>query len=217
MLEARRALVIVAHPDDETLWAGGLIVTHTQWRWTIVSLCRRNDPDRAPKFFKVLDRLGAAGVMGALDDGPDQRPLAATTVEAAVRALLPAPGWDVVVTHSPFGEYTRHRRHEEVSRAVTTLWERGELVTRDLRLFAYEDGERRYLPRAIDRAHRRDALDSATFETKRQLIEDVYGFSPGSWEAQVTPKTEAFWCFEDVVAYHDWKRTEEQRLRGGHP
>ena len=40
------AVVIVAHPDDETLWAGGTILMHPETHWTILTLCRTSDPDR---------------------------------------------------------------------------------------------------------------------------------------------------------------------------
>ena len=53
----RSAAVIVAHPDDETLWGGGVILSRPAWWWTIVTLCRGSDPDRAPKFARVLERL----------------------------------------------------------------------------------------------------------------------------------------------------------------
>src|ERR1039458_2480503 len=56
-----RAAVVVAHPDDETLWCGGYILNHPEFHWRIVTLCRASDPDRAPKFRRVLQRLGAEG------------------------------------------------------------------------------------------------------------------------------------------------------------
>ena len=31
-------VVIVAHPDDETLWAGGTLLMHPDCRWTVVTL-----------------------------------------------------------------------------------------------------------------------------------------------------------------------------------
>jgi len=49
-----RAAVVVAHPDDETLWCGGYILTHPEFLWRIVTLCRAVDPDRAPKFRRVV-------------------------------------------------------------------------------------------------------------------------------------------------------------------
>ena len=46
-----QAAVIVAHPDDEMLWCGGYILTHPEFHWRIITLCRASDPDRAPKSF----------------------------------------------------------------------------------------------------------------------------------------------------------------------
>ena len=54
-----RAAVVVAHPDDETLWCGGYMLSHPELHWRIVTLCRASDPDRAPKFSRVLERFGA--------------------------------------------------------------------------------------------------------------------------------------------------------------
>jgi hypothetical protein len=82
-----RAAVVVAHPDDETLWCGGYILTHPEFLWRIVTLCRAMDADRAPKFRQVLQRFGAEGEMADLDDGPDQAPL------PSGRLRRPSPGY----------------------------------------------------------------------------------------------------------------------------
>jgi LmbE family N-acetylglucosaminyl deacetylase len=210
----RTAAVIVAHPDDETLWAGGAILQRRQWSWTIVSLCRQSDPDRAPKFFSALERLGAGGVMADLDDGPDQRPLDIGEVETVVLSLLPKDQYDVVVTHSPFGEYTRHRRHEEIGRAVTRLWTARRLTAGELWLFAYEDGDKRYLPRPIGSAHAKMRLPESVWLEKAGIIKEIYGFAPDSWEATTTPRVEAFWRFDDAAAFAEW--LEGERAKRGH-
>jgi LmbE family N-acetylglucosaminyl deacetylase len=134
-----RAAVIVAHPDDETLWCGGYILSHPEFNWRIVTLCRAGDADRAPKFRQVLDCLGAEGEMADLDDGPGQDPLPSGQVEETTARLLPGNSYDLVLTHGPNGEYTQHRRHAECCRAVVELWRSGGIDTKRLWMFAYED------------------------------------------------------------------------------
>jgi len=191
----RRVAVVVAHPDDEVLWCGGLLLAHPEWSTFVAVLCRGSDADRAPRLTRVLDRLGARGAIGDLDDGPGQRPIATGTVAAAILALLPAHDFDLILTHSPRGEYTRHRRHEEVARAVWSLWTQGILSTRALWLFAYEDGGQTYLPRAEGDADLRLVLPDPVWAEKRSLITDVYNYGANTWEARTTPHEEAFHRF----------------------
>jgi LmbE family N-acetylglucosaminyl deacetylase len=194
--------VVVAHPDDETLWAGGLLLSHPEWSPFIVTLCRGKDPDRAPRFLKALERLGAEGTMGDLDDGPGQLPLPAMEAQDAILALLPEREYDLLLTHAPDGEYTSHRRHEEVSRAVALLWRAGTLRANSLWQFAYEDGGRAYPLRPRQDASLQVPLSEAIWARKYGLLTEVYGFGPTSWEAQVAPRAEAFNCFSEQESVH---------------
>ncbi len=193
------ALVIVAHPDDEILWAGGTMLLHPQTRWTIVVLCRRSDPDRAPKFRRVLQMLGAAGRQGDLDDGPEQTPLPPQEVQHAILALAGGGEHDLILTHSVAGEYTRHRRHEEIGQAVLALWDAGQLTSRELWAFAYQDGNGQHEARAIQEADVFEVLPAGVWERKRGLIGEVYGFGHGSFEAKAAGRQEAFWRLRPVT------------------
>lgn len=204
-MRERHAVIVVAHPDDEILWAGGLILSLPQIHWHVLTLTRSSDPDRAPKFFCALKELGATGSMADLDDGPEQKPLASSEVQHAILDLLPAERYDLVLTHGPKGEYTRHRRHEETFGAVAALWEQGRLFRNgELWLFAYEDGGRQYLPRAVETAHLCMTVPERLWQAKYRLVTQIYGFDPGSWEAQVTPRVEAFWRFISSASLNRW-------------
>ena len=202
MRDFRNCIVIVAHPDDETLWAGGTILMYPENKWTVITLCRKSDPDRALRFFKALERLGATGVLGDLDDGPEQTPQDPRKVQTTILELLPSDSFDMIITHSPLGEYTRHLRHEETAVAVKALWQSGELFAKELWSFAYEDGGGKYLPRPIDEADFRVKLPDEIRERKYDIVTKVYGFSPDSFEAKTTPKEEAFWCFSSGQKVH---------------
>jgi LmbE family N-acetylglucosaminyl deacetylase len=196
----QRAAVVIAHPDDETLWCGGYILAHPEFDWRIVTLCRASDPDRAPKFRQVLEQLGAVGEMADLDDEPAQAPLPIELVQETIARLLAKSSYSLILTHGPRGEYTRHRRHEECCRRVVELWQSGDIDTKQLWLFAYEDGGRAYSPRVRDDADRRDVLTESVWLEKRRLITDVYGYGAESWETQSAPREEGFWCFDSVEA-----------------
>jgi len=193
-----RVAVIVAHPDDETLWAGGLLLSHPEWSIFIVSLCRSTDTDRAPRFQEALERLGAKGAMGDLDDGPEQVPLPAIMVQYAILSLLPVWDVDLLLTHAPSGEYTRHRRHEEISRAVQALCRKGDLSARRTLEFAYEDGNHTYFPQPRKDADLHLSLPETIWKQKYDIITQVYGFAATSWEAQTTPRVEAFHGFDGL-------------------
>jgi LmbE family N-acetylglucosaminyl deacetylase len=207
-LTTKTVALIIAHPDDETLWAGGTILSHPSWKCFIVCLCRSSDKDRAPKFYKTLEILKSEGIMGDLDDGPQQNPLKETEVEKSILNLLPQKHYDLIITHNPSGEYTKHLRHEEISKAVITLWNEKKIDAHELWTFAYEDGNKAYYPRAIEKASVFHVLTDPIWLRKYSLITDVYGYPKNGWEEETTPKAEAFWQFTDPLEAERWLKNK---------
>ncbi len=203
-IKSKTVAIIVAHPDDETLWAGGTILSHPTWSCFIVALCRKNDPDRAPRFYKALTILKSEGIMGDLDDGPDQVPLNIKEVEEAILSLLPPKHFDLIISHNPSGEYTRHIRHEEVGEAVINLWNSDKILTSEIRLFAYEDGNKTYYPKAMQNTAIYQPLSKRIWDRKFSIITKTYGFDNESWEAKTTPAAEAFWHFTHPFIAKKW-------------
>jgi LmbE family N-acetylglucosaminyl deacetylase len=196
--------IIVAHPDDETLWTGGNILSHPSWKCFIVCLCRASDKDRAPRFYNAIKILKSEGVMGNIDDGPDQKPLDEKVVESAIMKLLPYKHFDLVISHGPLGEYTRHIRHEETGKAVIKLWHAGKISTDELRTFAYEDGNKKYYPKPVENATIYKALTKQVWLKKYSIITETYGFKKNSWEAETTPRVESFWQFTNSYDAIKW-------------
>jgi LmbE family N-acetylglucosaminyl deacetylase len=202
--KSKAVAIIVAHPDDETLWAGGTILSHPSWQWFIVCLCRGSDNDRAPKFLKTLQVLGSDGIIGDLDDGPEQKPLDKNEIEHTILQLLPSRHFDLIISHNPGGEYTRHIRHEETSKAVINLWKAGRISANELWTFAYEDGNKKYYPRPIKTASVFEKLTEQTWLKKYSIITETYGFERNSFEAETTPRAESFWQFTTPYDAQKW-------------
>ena len=177
-----KALVIVAHPDDETIWMGGKILREKDWGWVVLSLCRKDDPDRAPKFFRVMEKLNARGFMSDLEDDQPEQPL--EDIDEVVRRIEPVVDdkkFDVVYTHAPNGEYG-HNRHKETNRAVHLMIDDGLLECNELFEFDYVRRENPFRTEPNPKANIKFTLTPQEFEKKRYLINEVYGFRKDSFE-----------------------------------
>ena len=201
---AKTVAVIVAHPDDETLWAGGTILRHPAWKWFIVCLCRGKDKDRSFRFNNALKILKSEGIMGDLDDGPEQKPLMGNEVEKTILNLLPAKHFDLIISHNPTGEYTRHLRHEETGKAVIKLWSTGRISTNELWNFAYTDDNKKHYPVAVENASVYRSLSKRIWLRKYSIITETYGFEKSGFEAETTPRSESFWQFTDPRDAKRW-------------
>ena len=207
MNKKKAIALIVAHPDDETIWAGGTVLMRKDSSITILSLCRGSDPDRAPRFQKAVRELGARGAMGDLEDGPEQTPLKPEAIRQEILSLLPGNEFDLVLTHSPFGEYTRQRRHEETGEAVASMWEAGEIITPELWMFAYSDRGKGGIDdpsTPVKEASLLIPLPEAVWQKKMEIITGIYAFNPGSYESRIAQRVEAFWSFSSPSAFRYW-------------
>ena len=145
--------------------------------------------------------------MANLDDGPDHPPLEHSHVRASLLSLVPREHFDLI---SPRGEYTRHLRHDEVSRSVMQMWACGEIQSNELWLFAYDDEDGLRLPRAESDADVVVELSNEVWGVKRDLLTRIYGFVPDSWEVQANPRRAAFWRIS--MPEQAWARLERGRL-----
>ena len=192
IINAMNAAIVVAHPDDEIIWAGGLVLRHRDWSWCVLALCRADDPDRAPKFRRVCELIGAAGTISDLDDGNPLRPIDPySEIGDRVLACLGDRKWDLVLTHGSNGEYG-HERHRQMHQVVAALVDCGKLRARRLWTFAYEAvspaGECRPAPWAnltVD-------LSPEQLAEKRRIVRDEYGYPEDGFEVRACISPETF-------------------------
>jgi len=195
-MEKSDALVIVAHPDDETIWMGGTIIRNKDWNWTIFSLCRAKDSDRKPKFEKVCGIYNATMIISDLDD-ENLQPLNIDEVINMIKISLPKKNYDFLFTHGKNGEYG-HIRHIEIHDAVKQMAGNGELNAKEIFFFNYKKGEnvpypQLKAPEPISSSDFVLNLDEPELELKKKIIREIYGYpNENGFELMSCNKKESF-------------------------
>ncbi len=182
----------MAHPDDETIWMGGKILREKNYSWTIVSLCRKNDPDRKPKFFRVCRELNAKAFISDLDDDHPEQKL--KNLDEVIKRLEPITHdkkFDFVFTHGKNGEYG-HNRHVETHKAVLKMIKEDLLCTESVYTFNYLRQEKPFKCTPNLNSEIIFELSDKEFEKKKYLIHNVYGFDVKSFEFLSCSKKETF-------------------------
>jgi len=187
-----RALVIVAHPDDETIWLGGTMLSFPKINWTVFSLCRKSDPDRYPKFIKVMKSYRAKAIITDLEDeGVMTVKQSVSVIKKIILKNLKNKKFDYLFTHNFNGEYG-HERHQGVHRAVLELIKEKKLIIKEKYLFCYKTNKQKKIFNDNQRASHYLPLTNTVWQQKKNLVYEIYGFAKKSFEYQSCLKKETY-------------------------
>ena len=193
-MKKKEILVIVAHPDDETIWLGGTLL-RTKFNKTIICLCRKKDKDRAPRFKEACRILNAKGYISDLDDSEKgyYKKISSKDIIKRILRITKGKNHDYIFTHGENGEYN-HTRHIDIHNAVMEMLKKGLLSAKKVFFFSYIKKKNGFQGYAIynSNADKLIKLNRDELSMKKNLIKDVYGYKEGGFEEESSGEIEAF-------------------------
>jgi LmbE family N-acetylglucosaminyl deacetylase len=167
--ERSAAWAIVAHPDDEIIFAGGAILANSNFVWNIVIATHAKASRRASEALAVQEALGALGIDAryAFLEHKDARQMPNGGIERAMfleqMLRLPIAPGDRIYTHGAQGEYG-HSAHKAVHEFVCESRPHNQILTfTTARADQYFD-------------------DPILLQTKRRLFRECYLSQQGAWD-----------------------------------
>ena len=115
-------LMIVAHPDDETLWGGAHLL---QDDYLVVCITCGNNKVRVKEFENVMKRTNDQFIMlgfpdkvlGMRSNWKEEEP----RIYKYIKKIIELKKWNLIVTHNSNGEYG-HVHHKKTNEIVTNVY-----------------------------------------------------------------------------------------------
>ncbi|MDH6366006.1 MULTISPECIES: PIG-L family deacetylase [unclassified Breznakia] len=180
------SLMIVAHPDDESLFAGEEIRSHPYF---ILCITNGDNPTRRAEFMQMLKKTNNNGIILSYPDKVNNRRSDWYYEKESIRKTLSfytkIYDWKKIVTHNPQGEYG-HQHHIMTSNIVKNITQQ-QNIKEKLYCFSYFKKEQNP-PYAKQ-------LTKAQHQAKVELLE-LY-----SSQEKTVHKFDHFIDYEKIVPY----------------
>ncbi|MBQ4030623.1 MAG: PIG-L family deacetylase [Bacilli bacterium] len=195
-LNGYNKLMIVAHPDDETLWGGKALIEDD---YLVVCITCGKVKSRVFEFVNVMHTTNDKYIMlGYPDKTNGERDNWDTVYEDITKDLkeiIKLKDWELIVVHNPEGEYG-HIHHKMISNIVTDIVENKDIL--------YYFGK--YYSKKTIRDHYDElvSMSEKTLNTKKKII--------GMYHTQdfIQTSFDQMFPYENWVPYTEWMSENEE-------
>lgn len=185
-IKKEKNLMIVAHPDDESIWGGGHLL---QEDYVVVCITCGTVDYRTEEFKRIMELTGDEYMMLGYPDLTgyyiDRWDSCYNDILNDLKSIVDSRNWNSIVTHNPDGEYghIQHRMTSDITTSVADkdkLYYFGRYYTSD------------YIPDM-------PTLDTNTYNRKMDELISVYVSQPIAMS-----RHRHMMIYENFVKYNEW-------------
>ncbi len=190
-LEGYDEIMIVAHPDDETLWGGSHL---NNGKYLVLCITNEKNPLRTREFNAIIKQSGSLGMMLSYPDKTNGKRDDWSQVDDAIYEdiddVIGYKKWKHIATHNPDGEYG-HIHHKMTSNMVFEACKQHDALNQ---LFYFGN----YYKKKEMAYDLNGKLDDIQLQKKMALLERY------SSQKQTIDKLSHMIPYENWIPYADW-------------
>lgn len=184
-------IMIVAHPDDETIWGGMHLIKD---KYLVICLTNGNTKTRAQEFNDVIKQTDDLGIILDYPDKTngkrDNWSNSQKNIKNDLNYLLQKQSFSKIVTHNPSGEYG-HQHHKMTSSIVTDI---AKTLNKTDCLYYFG----KYYKKTSPMLSMKPTFNEELLKQKNQLI------SKYSSQNKVCQHLKHMNAFENWISYQEW-------------
>lgn len=190
------SLMIVAHPDDETIWGGNHL---HKGNYLVVCITNKDNEIRSKEFYEVMKQTNSQGIMLKYPDKTDGKrdnwKRCKKAISEDIKFIMKQNDWKEIVTHNPDGEYG-HQHHKMTNRIVTRLAKQEGYS--DVLYYFNKYVKKNDFPDHITKEELSNALSNDDQKDKEQLIK-IYAS-----QKKVMNNLKHMFPYENWISYDTW-------------
>lgn len=193
-LEKAKKLMIVAHPDDETLWGGAHLLEDD---YLVVCITCGPNKTRRKEFEKVMKETGDQYIMlgypdkvlGMRSNWKEEK----NQIYSDLKQIIELKDWELIVTHNKDGEYG-HIHHKKTHSIVLDVYND---LNKEYPLYFFGKYYTKGKLAKLDK--KPDEIDPILYKEKVNNLIEIY-------KSQAFIKT----TFNQMFPYEDWIKYENE-------